>query len=499
MLSNHIILFPYFSISLYALSHSDHSKDIETYHVSVGHLLVLKCHTADGHTNVIWSREGGHNQSLPGGLEVRDGLLLFLPVQMSHNGPYTCEKGDKTKSKMTFKVRVSSEKCPDPPETISIPQGVNGGLPCKQKEIFKLNSTRNIRWMKDCHLVERQVNDNGFIRLSAASENDAGKYTCLVDISLDGREYTAARSIQLTIKNGTYILWMAEVVHKRGRVYRVSTLSISKVLRQFLNVPFRCHVLSPADEKTGEVWLKEGILFFSYTALCLAASLIFLALVAVFLLFKVDLLLAYRSLLRHFTAQQAPSGKLYDAYVSFLHSDIGSAEVVSFALQVLPEVLERQHGYSLYIRGRDDCPGEAVHNVIDTTVRQCCRLIIILSPMAKVPTCRNKEEERISDEQNQLCYEQKIGLYEALTHNNPKVILVEIGPVDYSCLPESLRYIKRKQGSLMWRRPSIGKHRLTKLYLNRNFWKNLRFHMPSVPTRMSRNVIPADGSQTKMF
>lgn len=55
------------------------------------------------------------------------------------------------------------------------------------------------------------MNDNGFIRLSAASENDAGKYTCLVDISLDGREYTAARSIQLTIKNGTYILWMAEV------------------------------------------------------------------------------------------------------------------------------------------------------------------------------------------------------------------------------------------------------------------------------------------------
>lgn len=33
----------------------------------------------------------------------------------------------------------------------------------------------------------------------------------------------------------------------------------------------------------------------------------------------------------------------------------------------------------------------------------------------------------MSDEQNQLCYEQKIGLYEALTHNNPKVILVEIG------------------------------------------------------------------------
>lgn len=57
--------------------------------------------------------------------------------------------------------------------------------------------------------MERQgkpisVDENGFMRLSAASEMDAGKYTCLVDISLDGRKYTAARSIQLTIENGMY-------------------------------------------------------------------------------------------------------------------------------------------------------------------------------------------------------------------------------------------------------------------------------------------------------
>ena len=55
---------------------------------------------------------------------------------------------DETKLKMTFNLRVSSEKCPDPLENISIPQEVNGGLPCKQEEIFKLNSTKNIRWMK---------------------------------------------------------------------------------------------------------------------------------------------------------------------------------------------------------------------------------------------------------------------------------------------------------------------------------------------------------------
>lgn len=39
----------------------------------------------------------------------------------------------------------------------------------------------------------------------------------------------------------------------------------------------------------------------------------------------------------------------------------------------------------------------------------------------------NKERELLSYNSNQLCYEQKIGIYDALIKNDPKVILVEIG------------------------------------------------------------------------
>lgn len=74
------------------VSHPDHSGEIDTYHVSAGHLFVLRCLIADAHTNVTWSRGRRRNLSLPAGVEVRDGLLWFLPVQMSHNGSYTCEK-----------------------------------------------------------------------------------------------------------------------------------------------------------------------------------------------------------------------------------------------------------------------------------------------------------------------------------------------------------------------------------------------------------------------
>uniref|UniRef100_A0A3B4UIH8 Interleukin-1 receptor accessory protein-like 1 n=1 Tax=Seriola dumerili TaxID=41447 RepID=A0A3B4UIH8_SERDU len=433
--------------SLFALSHPDHSGETDTYHVSAGYLFLLRCLTADAHTNVTWSRAGMHNLSLPSGVEVRNGSLWFLPVQTSHNGTYTCEKRDETGlSKITFGVSVSTGECPDTPETISITQEVRGSLPCKQTEIFRLNNTRTIRWMKDCHAVEPiLVDDIGNMRLPPVSEKDAGIYTCLVDISLDGRKYTAARSIQLTINNGMY-----------------------------------CQSL-----------VSSLYAFYTSVALCLVASLATLALAAAFLFFKVDVVLAYRRLLRHFS-KQASDGKLYDGYVSFFHPDtLSSAETASFALQMLPEELEKKHGYSLYIRGRDNCPGDAVHDAIAATLHQCRRLIIILS-LAPRSCADGKEVEAspLCDDQNQLCYEQKIGIYDALTKNEPRVILVEIdGPVDYSHLPESLHYIKRKQGALKWKKSSPGTNKLTKLRSNRNFWKNLRYHMPSIPAGKFQTIV----------
>ncbi|XP_023256190.1 interleukin-1 receptor type 1-like [Seriola lalandi dorsalis] len=527
----------------------DHSGETDTYHVSAGHLFLLRCLTADAHTNVTWSRAGMHNLSLPSGVEVRNGSLWFLPVQTSHNGTYTCEKRDETGlSKIIFGVSVSTAECPDTPETISITQDVRGSLPCKQTEIFRLNNTRTIRWMKDCHPVEHiLVDDNGNMRLPPVSQKDAGIYTCLVDISLDGRKYTAARSIQLSINSDEFIkppvmaypqeevivvevgmraelkciayvgnsedsetsmYWLVDgnfaddyegleeswsYFHTDGKVYGQSILTISKVRRQFLNVPIHCKACNPVGAVSGLMMLREAdhSAFYTSVALCLVASFATLALAAAFLFFKVDVVLAYRKLLRHFS-KQASDGKLYDGYVSFLHPDtLSSAETASFALQMLPEELEKKHGYSLYIRGRDDCPGDAVHDAIAATLHQCRRLIIILSLAPR--SCADGKEVKASplcDDQNQLCYEQKIGIYDALTKNEPRVILVEIdGPVDYSHLPESLHYIKRKQGALKWKKSPPGTNKLTKLRSNRNFWKNLRYHMPSIPAEKFQTIV----------
>ena len=47
-------------------------------------------------------------------------------------------------------------------------------------------------------------------------------------------------------------------------------------------------------------------------------------------------------------------GKQYDAYVCYPCEGQGISMTMTFALRILPEVLENKHGYKLFIRGRDD-------------------------------------------------------------------------------------------------------------------------------------------------
>lgn len=67
-----------------------------------------------------------------------------------------------------------------------------------------------------------------------------------------------------------------------------------------------------------------------------------------------------------------------------------------------------------------------MHEVIATTVRQCQRVILILSADEELSVAGNDDGELLR-ERSQLHYEQSISLYDALRLNDPKVILVEIG------------------------------------------------------------------------
>lgn len=69
----------------------------------------------------------------------------------------------------------------------------------------------------------------------------------------------------------------------------------------------------------------------------------------------------------------------------------------------------------------------AVHEAVAATMSQCRRLIIILYPEAKTLIPEEDREVEFLSEDSHQCFEQKIGLFEALTQNDPKVVLVELG------------------------------------------------------------------------
>ena len=58
-------------------------------------------------------------------------------------------------------------------------------------------------------------------------------------------------------------------------------------------------------------------------------------------------------------------GKLYDAYVLYPkpQRESQSHDVDTLVLKILPEVLEKQCGYKLFIFGRDEFPGQGMFSV----------------------------------------------------------------------------------------------------------------------------------------
>ncbi|XP_010770869.1 interleukin-1 receptor-like 2, partial [Notothenia coriiceps] len=122
----------------------------------------------------------------------------------------------------TIRLSVSSEKCPEVHENKRI-TAVNEGVPCKQTEIFNLKTTTNTRWMKECKPLQGSISidERGLMRLNGASESDAGNYTCMVDVTFNGRKFTAARSIRLTFSKIPVVADKPNVIYPQQEVVMV--------------------------------------------------------------------------------------------------------------------------------------------------------------------------------------------------------------------------------------------------------------------------------------
>ncbi|NWW12260.1 IL1R1 protein, partial [Oreocharis arfaki] len=258
-----------------------------------------------------------------------------------------------------------------------------------------------------------------------------------------------------------------------GRPMHSVKLIISEVSSEDYEQPFVCQASNAFGQVASYIILKHKVPDIRGWLTGGLVSLLILTFITliIYKIFKIDLVLWYRSSVCALTSKEEMfmfvlDGKIYDAYVLYTKSSEGRSVccLETFARRILPDVLEKQCGYNLFILGRDDLPGEAVVSVADETLKQSRRLMIILG--SETSSCCPLEDTS----------EQQLAMYNALIRDGIQVILIEMGEIqDYTSMPESIRYIKQKHGAIQWK----GDFSEKSCSANTRFWKNVRYQMPS--------------------
>ncbi|XP_026522562.1 interleukin-1 receptor-like 2 isoform X1 [Notechis scutatus] len=304
-------------------------------------------------------------------------------------------------------------------------------LPRKRPEIlYPINNT-----------IEADVGSNVFTECNVSSFKDN-----MISIS-----WRVNNTLVDNLFKGRIIEGNQTNIPKEGAEIFIVSLNITELKNEDYDQHFTCH----AGEVAAYIKIQHPTK--NHAAFVILILLLIIP-VLICVLFKIEIVLWYRKSCHPFFHKKVSDGKIYDAYV--LYPKLSSQ--VDFVLKVLPDVLEKQCGYSLFIPGRDDLPGKALVNVVDDTIVQCRRLIMIL-----VPGLSSLEEAP----------EQNIAVYHALIPDGMKTILIEMSKIkDYSHMPESIRYIKQKQGAIRWKGDIMKKNSSS---ANSSFWKKVRYRMPS--------------------
>ncbi|XP_066497299.1 interleukin-1 receptor accessory protein-like 1-A isoform X2 [Hoplias malabaricus] len=210
-----------------------------------------------------------------------------------------------------------------------------------------------------------------------------------------------------------------------------------------------------------------------------AILLLLVLLLCVYKCYRIELLLCYR---HHFGGEDTDGDhKEYDAYLSYSKVELDQwgqelQEEERFALEILPDVLEKHYGYKLFIPDRDLIPTSSLsseHYQDDTQllrayiedVARCVemskRLIIVLTPGYVL-------------RRGWSIFEMESRLRNSLASGEVKVILIECaelrGLINYQEVEELKQSIKALT-VVRWGGPPSNKP-------GSHFWKRLRYAMP---------------------
>ncbi|OBS63416.1 hypothetical protein A6R68_08048, partial [Neotoma lepida] len=195
-----------------------------------------------------------------------------------------------------------------------------------------------------------------------------------------------------------------------------------------------------------------------------AILLLLVCLVTIYKCYKIEIMLFYRN---HFGAEELDGdNKDYDAYLSYTKVDPDqwnqeTGEEERFALEILPDMLEKHYGYKLFIPDRDLIPTGTYIEDVARCVDQSKRLIIVMTPNYVV-------------RRGWSIFELETRLRNMLVTGEIKVILIECselrGIMNYQEV-EALKHTIKLLTVIKWHGPKCNK-------LNSKFWKRLQYEMP---------------------
>ncbi|XP_069752281.1 X-linked interleukin-1 receptor accessory protein-like 2 [Narcine bancroftii] len=389
--------------------------------------------TADQDPDIVWYKECLPKSWRDNILQKRN-ILVIQEVQEEDLGNYTCELRYKDKLvRRTIELIVTAvltDKLPellDPLENqqnvIDVQLGQPTSLVCRA--FFGYSSVNPIiYWMKGDKYMEElednQVKESEIRVLSEhlgekevellllfdlVKEEDLGNYTCIVENRI-GRTQAS-----ILLQRKADLMYRVELAGGLGAILLLIT---------FLVTIYKCY--------------------------------------------NIEIMLFYRS---HFGSDETEDdNKEYDAYLSYTKINTDSLtqenkKEEQFALEILPDVLEKHYGYKLFIPDRDLLPSGTYIEDLARCVDQSRRLIIVLTPDYVI-----RRGWSILQLENRL--------HNMLVAGEIKVILIECpnvqGIMNYHEI-EALKDNIKLLSVIKWYGPKCNK-------LNSKFWKKVQYEMP---------------------
>ncbi|NWS69448.1 IRPL2 protein, partial [Crotophaga sulcirostris] len=409
--------------------------------------------TAGQEPDVVWYKEC--KPKMWRSVVIQKGnTLLIQEVQEEDGGNYTCElKFEGKLIRRTVELKVTAlltDKPPKPlfpmenqPTVIDVQLGNPLTVACKAFFGFSGESGPMIYWMKGEKFIEEL---EGHIR--------EGEVRLL-------REHLGEKEVELTL--------------------------IFDAVEEADLANYTCHVENRNGRKHASVLLrKKDLIYKIELAGGLGAILLLLILlVTIYKCYNIELMLFYR---QNFGGDEAADdNKEYDAYLSYTKVDpdaldCDNNEEEQFALEILPDVLEKHYGYKLFIPDRDLIPSGTYIEDLTRCVEQSRRLIIVLTPDYVL-------------RRGWSIFEMENRLHNMLVSGEIKVILIECtelkGKMNYHEV-ESLKHTIKLLSVVKWKGPKSSK-------LNSKFWKRLVFEMPGKKKEVVSRHQVLDSAEQGLF